>query len=187
MSKISLDPELEKQLIKASKKDSEAFGQLYSHYNIHIYKYIVIKVSDQKTAEDLTSLVFQKAFKGIHNFKWQGVSFSSWLYRIARNAVIDHYRSSSKESKNISIDNHIAKSREKSPEESAIHTEFEETIAEVLETLPPREREIVYMKFFEGYTNRTIAELLQISESNVGTILHRTIKKLRGKMQKLKT
>ncbi|MFZ5424835.1 MAG: RNA polymerase sigma factor [Patescibacteria group bacterium] len=179
MSKISLDPNQEQKLVEASKKDRQAFGKLYEHYHIHIHRYVSIKVSNKNTAEDITSLVFQKAMEGIENFKWQGVSFSSWLYRIARNTVIDHYRAQNKESNNISLEYVNIQSKEKTPEESAIHTEFEELIEDILHTLPEREKQIVYMKFFEGYTNKTIAKLLEISESNVGTILHRTVKKLR--------
>ena len=182
MSKVSLDPKIEKDLIEKSKKDPRAFGDLYSHYEKHIYRFVVLRVSSETVAEDITATIFRKALEGIENFRWQGVSFSSWLYRIARNSVIDYYRINSKRGNNTSISDIDLPSGEKGPEEIAIEKEFEEQIQELLDTLNPRDRKIVYMKFFEGYTNKTIAELLEITETNVGTILHRSIGKLREKI-----
>lgn len=178
MSKISLDPKTEEAIIKNCKKDKNAFGKLYKHYKAHILRYINTKVNDSETAEDLTSIVFQKAFEGIDSFKWQGISFSSWIYRIARNTIIDFYRINNKR-RNITTENIEFISTEKNPEELAIHIEFETQMASLLNNLPTRERKIIYMKFFEGYTNKTIADLMELTESNVGTILHRTINKLR--------
>lgn len=179
MSKISLDKNYEEELIKKSKKDKNAFAPLYEHYHKYILAFIKTKVSPYETAEDLTSAVFQKALEGIETFKWQGISFSSWLYRIARNTVIDFYRASNKSKNDTSLENVEIMSHEKSPEDTAIDQDFEDQLKEVLAELPEKERNIIYMKFFEGYTNKTIAKLTGISETNIGTIIYRTIGKLR--------
>ncbi len=184
MSKISMDAKIEEELIKKCRHDKEAFGTLYNHYKDPIFSFVVSKVESEETAEDITSTVFQKAFEAIESFKWQGISFSSWLYKIARNTVIDHYRSKNKERGKKSLEDLDIISDKNTPEEEFIETDFEQQIKSILETLDQKERGIIYMKFFEGYTNKTIAKLTGLSETNVGTIIYRTLIKLRGKILK---
>ena len=182
MAKNSLEEQKERELIKKSKSDPNAFGEIYEHYHKDIHRFIKYRVSNTEAAQDVTATVFHKALKGIHNFKWQGISFSAWLYRIARNTVIDYYRSQNKHTGNVAIEDIKIASQAKTPEEKYIETEFEVTIKELIAELPDREQKIIYMKFFEGYTNKTIAELVDLSESNVGTILHRAMKKLKKRL-----
>ena len=77
---------------KAKNRDSEAFGLLYDQYLPAIYRFILLKTSHKVTAEDLTHQVFLNAWQNIENYQSRGFPFSSWLYRIANNAVIDYYR-----------------------------------------------------------------------------------------------
>ena len=186
MSKISLDLQKENELIKLSKKDKKYFTPLYKHYMRHIMTYLYARTNDKLIAEELTSKTFEKALKGLDNFQWQGVSFSAWLYRIAKNTLVDYFRKNEKKQ----LESHIT-------EESTIASplpqpdkEYEENyenevLYKVLNDLPPRERDIVYMKFFDGYTNRVIAELTDLSETNVGTIIYRAIRKMREEYAKL--
>jgi RNA polymerase sigma-70 factor, ECF subfamily len=83
----------EKELVRlAQQKDQVAFTQLYENYFNRIYRYIALKTGNQTEAEDMTQQVFLKAMKSISSFKWQGVPFSSWLFRIAHNEVVDYIR-----------------------------------------------------------------------------------------------
>lgn len=180
MSKISMDPKIEKKIIEKSRKNVEEFAPIYKHYNKHIRKFFSFRVNGVETAEELTSITFEKALKGLDNFQWQGLSFSSWLYRIARNTLIDHYRKKNKRDKTspLEIVHHLP-SKESTPEEKVETMFAEEKLYEILKQLPPREQEIIYLKFFDGYTNKVIAKITDLSETNVGTIVYRTIKKLR--------
>ncbi len=180
MSKISLEPDLEKKLIKDSRKDKSNFSPLYKHYKKYIHEFFSYRVSEETSAEELTSTVFEKALKSLDNFQWQGVSFSAWLYKIARNTLIDYYRNNEKRKKITNLDRtYDLPSKEKSPHEQ-IETMFEEDLLhKILNKLNTREREIIYMKFFDGYTNKLIAKITGLSETNVGTIVYRTIRKLR--------
>ena len=150
------------------------FSQIYKDHYLKILNFLKSKTSKNEDAEDLTSAVFEKAYKGLGNFKWQGLPISSWLFKIARNTLIDFYRTQKKNA----------------PIESIVHTKpinsqlDQEVISDIyfeqiLKTLDPKERKIIYMKFFEGHTNKSIAEKTNLSETNVGTIIHRVIKKLR--------
>src|SRR3990170_2144852 len=81
---------------RAQQKDQEAFARLYEGYFDKIYRYIVIKIGNQTEAEDMTQQVFLNALESISSFRWQGFPFSSWLYRIAHNQIVDHLRKKSK-------------------------------------------------------------------------------------------
>jgi len=180
MSKISMDPKTERRLIEKSRKNKEEFAPIYKHYKRHIKKFFTFRVTGSETAEELTSITFEKALKGLDNFQWQGVSFSSWLFRIARNTLIDFYRKKDKRNKTSSLEivYHLP-SGESTPEEKVETMFAEEKLYKILKQLPPREQEIIYLKFFDGYTNKVIAQITELSETNIGTIVYRTIKKLR--------
>ncbi|HEC72239.1 MAG TPA: sigma-70 family RNA polymerase sigma factor, partial [Thermoplasmatales archaeon] len=148
--------------------------------NKHIQNFFSFRVSDFHTAEELASTTFEKALKSLDNFQWQGVSFSAWLYRIARNTLIDYYRKENRKGNTSSLDMVMEIPSDEDSPLDKVETMFaEEQLYEVLQQLPPKEKEIIYLKFFDGYTNKVIAEVTGLSETNVGTIIYRTIRKLR--------
>ena len=190
MSRISLDPKTEKSLVKKIQKGSEkerkkALETIYTHYKKPIFRFFDIKIRITEDVEDLTATVFKKVLEGIDNFQWQGLSLSAWIYRIARNTLIDFFRENDKRRKTTPITDamHLA-SNEGGPEEMAEFLDLRDQLHGLLEELPEREQKIIYMKFYEGYTNRTIARLTGLSETNVGTIVWRTVKTLRKNLEK---
>ncbi len=83
----------EKEYIALAQKNPKHFDSLYKLYHDKIYRYILSKVNrETAVAEDLTSVTFEKALKNIGRFRWQGIPFSAWIYRIANNTIIDYYR-----------------------------------------------------------------------------------------------
>ena len=82
---------------RAKQYDEEAFAELYEKYFDKIYRYVALKVGDRMEAEDITQQVFLKAIKSISSFKWKGFPFSSWLFRIAHNQVVDYLRKRKKQ------------------------------------------------------------------------------------------
>lgn len=185
MSKISLDPKEEEKIVKRARKiqtkeGKEAFGKLYQHYYPHIKLFFTKRLSDKNLIEDLTSEVFENALLAINSFQWQGISFSAWLYKISRNLLIDYFRQKEKRKKSIPLlDIPNYPSLDPTPEENLLEFEMAIKLQHLLETLSVRERKIVYFKFFEGYTNKLIAKELQLTETNVATILYRIVRKLR--------
>ena len=81
---------------RARDGDKESFAELYETYFDKIYRYVAVRIGNKTEAEDMTQQVFVKAYKHVHSYKWQGVPFSSWLFRIAHNVVVDFYRKESK-------------------------------------------------------------------------------------------
>jgi RNA polymerase sigma-70 factor (ECF subfamily) len=131
-------------------------------------------------SQDLTATVFQKALTKFSDFNSQKASFSTWIFTITRNTVIDYYRGHKQKEyvgSRISV-NIPAKSP--SPEEEAIKSENTEKLRYFLSRLKKREQEVIILKYSNGMPNREIAEVLNLTESNVGSILCRTIRKLRN-------
>jgi len=174
----------DQEILRKIKKNKKHFEIVYSKYNGKIRKYIYYRVSDDIIADDLTSITFSKAFKSIDSFKWQGVTILAWLYRIARNTIIDYYRKTAK-SKEIRLDeSYEIDAKDKSVEDKSNALFNQEILHNVLDTLDEKERKIVYLKFFDGDTNKVISDITELSETNVSTIIHRTIAKIKKKLEK---
>ncbi len=185
MSKVSLDWETEKELAKKLSRgpleqQKRAFARIYEHYHPHLFRYFKNKVNREEIAEDLAATVFTKAFESRGNYRWEGVPLSAWLYRIAHNLLIDHYRLSGRyQTIDLSQAPPIA-DHKPTPEVEFQQWEREQLLKDLVEKLPPREKNIILLKFFEGYTNRAIAKMTGLSETNVGTIVYRVVKQMRA-------
>jgi len=141
-----------------------------------VYSYFRCRVRERATAEDLTSLTFEKAWRARDRYRRERAAVSTWLLAIARHVAIDHFRRSRPE---VPLDGVEARA-EDTPESRALRAADLDRLRSLLETLPARERELVALKYGAGATNRAIASLTGLSESNVGTILHRTVVALRA-------
>ena len=183
MSRVSLPLKEEEKLVALSQRNPKNFAPLFKHYYPLIKRYFERKLHGADT-EDLTAKVFEKALAGLPNYKWQGVSFSAWIYQIAHHLLIDYFRETSKETgKKMELPEEVELSdKGKGPDEAAYENETAFEISNLLKELPERERNIIYLKFFEGYTNKTIAKIEGITETNVSTIVYRAINRLRGKL-----
>ena len=166
----------------AVKGEASAFGLLYDHYQPKIYRFVFIKVSRREDAEDLTHQVFLNAWQNIARYKNIGFPFSSWLYQIARNQVIDFYRTRKAEAR---ID-------EVSPEyflspavaEFEIDQNIELTrVREAILKLKPDYQDVVIMRFVEELSPKEVAAAVKKSEGAVKLIQHRAIKQLKQLLQ----
>lgn len=188
MSKISLPPAVEEKLVKQAQKNRKDFAPLFTHYQPLIKRYFGRHLPTEDSNE-LTARVFEKALSGLANFRWQGVSFSAWLYKIAHHTLIDFYRQKNRENLKLT---ELEQAQElptaaKDPEDTAFDQETGKEIAALLENLPEREKKIIYLKFFDGCTNKTIARLTGLSETNVSTIVYRAVNRLRQALLKGKS
>ena len=161
----------------------EIFARLYDEYLDKVYRYIQYRVNNMQLAEDLTSTVFEKALVNFDKFSNDRASFSTWIFSIARNVVIDHYRVSSKR-QTIPLEELADQSSgEQSPEEQVERKDERERLNLCLAGLSDEEREIIQLKFGAELNNRVISKMLGLSESNVGTKLYRAVRKLRDSFQ----
>jgi RNA polymerase sigma-70 factor, ECF subfamily len=163
----------------ASEADWEA---LYATEMPRVYNFFRYRVGDDALAEDLTSATFEKAWRGRARYNRDLAAFSTWLFTIARHVAIDYYRRRRYELTLDDVRGQPDDVEERAPEAVATrHAEFAQ-LASLLAMLPERERELLALKYGAGLTNREIARITGLSESNVGTIVHRTVRGLREEM-----
>lgn len=157
----------------------EVFAGLYDEFMPKVFRYIRFKVNDVPRAEDLTSTVFEKALVNFEKYSSDKAAFSTWIFAIARNTLIDYYRTD-KTGQHVSLDEAgDMPSHELSPQEMTEKTAEQECLRECLLKLSEDDQEIIRLKFAAEFTNRQIAGKLGLSESNVGVKLFRAVKKLR--------
>lgn len=171
--------EEEQLLISTAKKgDRDAFGRLYGHYHPAIYRFVVAKVSFRHEAEDITHEVFLKAWKSLPSYKEKGFPFSSWLYRIARNRVIDHYRTKKSDSDIDNVSDEFVRIVD-DIEESIDHLIDFERVKEKLNQLSSDQQDVLILKFVEDMEIAEIAGILNKKEGAIRIIQHRALNKLK--------
>lgn len=165
-----------KSFFSSNDADNGVFEAVYREFLPRIYNFFLYRFGNAALAEDLTSATFEKAWKKRSRFRQEIASLSTWLFTIARNTAVDQYRQQRGGEEDI---------------ETAVLIDLE-TPAVVVEkrcdlsvlnrllcNLPARERELVAMKYGANLTNRAIAQLTGLSESNVAVILHRVVQGLK--------
>lgn len=161
---------------RAQTGDSEAFGLLYDHYLDPIYRFIYYKVFSRELAEDLTSDVFLKALGRLSSYNSERGRLNSWLYQIARNSVVDYYRT---KKETLPIDDVFDLGHDERIPEQFDALAGLAKIEEYLRTLPARQREIITLRIWEGKSFDEIAELLGGTEGSAKMAFSRSIRQLR--------
>jgi RNA polymerase sigma-70 factor (ECF subfamily) len=160
---------------KAEPVDWEA---VYREEMPRIYNFFRYRLGDRDLAEELTATTFEKAWRGRNRYRRDLAKFSTWLYAIARNVATDHLRRNRHSESNLEAAEAAAQT-EGGLEAAIERKDNMRRLATLLTALAPREAELIALKYGAGLTNRSIAQLTGLSESNVGTILHRVVLRLR--------
>jgi RNA polymerase sigma-70 factor (ECF subfamily) len=170
---------------KETRGTREIFAELYEEFLPRVFRYIRYRVNSEEVTEDLTSVVFEKALTNFEKYSKEKATFSTWIFSIARNAVIDHYRTQARRP-SLSLEKAEIEvpSNEPLPVETLEKMEEREKLRECISRLPAEEQEIIALKFGSGMNNRQIAKTMGLSESNVGTRLYRAVRKLRDSFRK---
>ena len=168
----------EKFIREAVRGKASAFGPLYDHYQPMIYRFVLVKVGRREDAEDLTHQVFLSAWQNIRSYRHRGHPFSSWLYQIARNQVIDHYRAKKNETSIESIDPEYFVTMASA--ELALPAKLEmETVRRAIEQLKPDYQDVIIMRFIEDVPLKETADILEKSEGAIKLMQHRAIQELK--------
>jgi RNA polymerase sigma-70 factor (ECF subfamily) len=166
----------EKLLQRAKGYDSEALTLLYRRHVGPIYRYIYLRVGQEDLAQDLTADVFLRALEGIGSFQYRGVPFAAWLFRIAHDRVVDHFRrrgmvgSSLKAEAVVDWRDPVARAEERAERER---------LRRAMEELTEEQRQVVALRFGEGFTSAEVARMLGKSEGAVKALQYRALAALR--------
>jgi len=148
---------------RAKNRDQEAFGALYDEYVDPIFRYVYYKVGNFAESQDLTGQTFLKAFENIDSYEMRDVAFSSWLYRIAHNLVVDYFRRESKR-ESVPIEEHpMVLATEGNPVETVLADMDSDRLYRAMQKLTHDQREIVVLKFIDNLSNAQVAEIMGIS------------------------
>ncbi len=168
----------EESLVRRAKQhDQEAFAQLYEEHFDKIFRYVVLKIGNETEAEDVTQQVFLNALQSISSFKWKGIPFSAWLFRIAHNQVVDYLRKKTKHA-TASLNESLASSGSN----PALATEQRLNIEQlVLATrqLTEAQREVISLRFAGELSIARVAKVMDKSEGAVKALQHSAIVALR--------
>ena len=165
--------------LRAGKGDAAAFGALYDRYVEAVYRYVFYRVRNDADAEDLVSDVFMRALRAIPRYEPR-VAFLAWLYRIARNAVIDRARRSRTQ---ISFEDALAHpgvDQVVEPDATILALSDKEAVRAALAKLTPLQQEVIVLRFVEGYSTHEIADLVGKREGTVRGIQFRALEALRA-------
>ena len=164
----------------AKRGDPQAFDTLYKHYLSPIYRFVYFRVKSEGDAEDLTQHIFIKAWNALQNFEERGKPFSAWLYAIARNAVIDHWKKKKELRLEESEEANLKIMDDPDPQEIAAHKEDGARLRDAIRILTEDQQEIIVLKFIEDRTNSEIAEITDKSEDAIRQLQFRALKALRA-------
>ena len=152
------------------------WDRVYAEQLPRVYNFFRFRVRSQSDVEDLTARTLEKAWIARERYRHDLAGFTTWLLSIARNVAIDYLRA---RRDHVPIDVAVDIPTENTPERAAMEGSDIARLAELTANLPERERELLALKYGAEISNRLIAQLTGLSESNVGTILSRTVEKLR--------
>ena len=165
----------ERALIEAAQADPARFVDLYERYFHRVYAYAIRRTASRAEAEDITSEVFERALVNLPKFEWRGVPFAAWLFRIASNAISDHYRREAKQKELPPAE---------PPQEDAIEdADRRAQVFRNVAVLPADQRRVIQLRFAEEKSIREVAEALGRSEGAVKQLQFRALQTLRERMR----
>jgi len=170
----------QKLVTRAIKGDAEAFGGLYERNISAIYRYIAYRVNDTHDAHDMANEVFLKAWEALPGYRVGKTPFVGWLYRIAHNLVIDHYRSA-QELESLD-DRDIWDDDRPTPEWQVVQQSEVERLTRAIRLLPHNQQQVVILRYVEELSSGEVADILGRSAGSVRVMLHRALKSLAGLM-----
>lgn len=184
-SKIGLTSQLfnhesdELKLIQIVRENPRAFGELYKRYVEKVFRYLYSRIGNVQEAEDVTAQTFLSAYESFHTFRQDGL-FASWLFTIARNKAMDHFRQRNQ----FSV---FEETQTISPEDDVltkvIQTERINALSELIQALSEEERELLRLRFLAELSFREIAHFLHRKEDTVKKSVYRLLARLYSQLE----
>ena len=176
-------PNEQEVINQAQRGDEEAVTLLYETHVDAIFEYVRYRVDSKSTAEDLTSEVFLRMVRGLANYQNQGVPFRAWLFRIAANLVIDHYRQRKKGSDAPLLDDYA--SDDTDPFDRLADSENQLRLQVAIRALPEAYQDLLLLRFVENLPHTEIAKIMNKSAAALRSMQHRALKALAEQFERL--
>jgi RNA polymerase sigma-70 factor, ECF subfamily len=170
------EPTDQELLARALQGDADAFGDIYERYLDEIHRYVYFRVADRFEAEDLTETIFLKAWEALPRFRSPDVNLRAWIYRIAHNTVVDHYRTH-KPASELPLEQ--ARDASPLPEHRIQNLEEHERLAALIRLMDENMQQVIICRFANGMSHAETAEVMGIKEGHVRVLQLRALQKLR--------
>jgi RNA polymerase sigma-70 factor (ECF subfamily) len=154
------------------------WDRIYVEHAPRVYNYFRFRLGNHVDVEDLTARTFEKAWRSRTQYRHDLAGISTWLFKIAQNVAVDHLRA---RRDHVPIDEAPQLATEDTPEKDAERGSNLARLTALTLDLPDRDRDLLALKYGAVASNREIAKLTGLSESNIGTLLHRLVQTLRAK------
>jgi RNA polymerase sigma-70 factor (ECF subfamily) len=159
---------------QAQQGDREALEELYLIHFDRIYSYLHMSVGNRHDAEDLTTQTFLKMLESIKKFRWQSAPFSAWLFRIAHNLAMDHFRTTRRWQPEEDVPE-PADEMEPSAEAAALQSIGRQSMLDLIENLSQEQKQVLTLKFVFNLPNAEVATILEKTEGAIKSLQHRAL------------
>lgn len=164
---------------KAQNGDEEAFGALYDQHAQAVFRFLAGNLGNQQEAEDLTTEVFLRIWKALPDYEASGTPFSAFVFRIARNLLIDRYRANGRRQLSVSIEDIGLEEVLADPDQNIPDPQQYQSLHAALQSVRSEYREVLVLRFLNDFSVEEIAELMQRSPGAIRVLQHRAIAAVR--------
>jgi RNA polymerase sigma-70 factor (ECF subfamily) len=174
--------EMRALVARAQQGEREALEELYLLHFDRIYSYLHMTVGNRHDAEDLTTQTFLKMLESIDRFRWRSAPFSAWLFRIAHNLSMDHFRANRRWQPEDDVPEPPG-SEERSAEDEALHSIGRQSMLELIDRLSPEQQQVLTLKFVFNFPNAEVATILGKTEGAIKSLQHRALVSLQKQLE----
>ena len=176
-------PEMRALVDRAQRGEREALEELYLIHFDRIYSYLHVSVGNKHDAEDLTTQTFLKMLESIGRFRWQSAPFSAWLFRVAHNLAMDHFRAARRWQPEEEVPE-PPPDESTSAEQGALEVIGRRSLTELIEDLSPEQQQVLTLKFVFNFSNGEVATILGKTEGAIKSLQHRALASLQKQLER---
>lgn len=178
------DKATEKMLVRTARKgDKEAYGRLYDHYAPLVFRFLFAHLDDRQDAEDLAVEVFMRVWRALSGYRERGAPFGAFIFRVARNALIDHYRRGN--NSDLPLEEHHADGGQSDPAEALPARLERDKVRQALSGLRGEQRVVLELRFLAELSTEEIGLVMGKSSGAVRVMQHRALAALRKRLEEL--
>lgn len=172
-------------MVESARVDPQAFAELYRRYVTRVYAFAYRRTDSTAVAEDITSATFERALRSLGSFTWRSSGFGPWLFRIASNELVDHYRRTSRATSERALRaaTAINPNRPVDPVEAIVDRDSVAELLDAMDRLNPRYQQALSLRYLSGLTSDEAAAAMGTSKATMAVVVFRATRALRRAMR----